>query len=183
MTSRRPGRSLNAAVIRDAIIIGVSVALALAAAKSGVMANLLPTAGIPAWLASLVAGILYSSVFTVAPATVALVQLASVAPVGEIVVLGGLGAMLGDTIVFHFFQGALATWIARYRRPQFQRWRWRKRWWWIVVGALIIASPLPDEIGIALMGLTPLQQRWFFPLAFGLNSAGIFIIVLVGKYG
>lgn len=183
MARRVGNQPVRVAVIRDAIVVGISLGVAIVAAQQRVFSELVASMDVPIWLAIVVAGVMYSSIFTVAPATVAFTQLATFAPVTEVVVLAGLGAMLGDAVVFRFFQGAIAAWVAQHRSARFFNWPKRLQWWAIIAGAIIIASPLPDEIGIALMGLTPLQQRWFFPLSFGLNSAGILIIVLVGKYG
>lgn len=183
MGSRIRRRQPENGVIRDAVIVGVSVALAIAAASTGVFHKLVTSSGIPSAMLSLVAGVLYSSIFTVVPATVAITQLASVAPIGEVVVLAGIGAMVGDAVVFRFFRGAFSVWVTSHRQSRFRYWRKRLRWWAVLAGAFIIASPLPDEIGVALLGLTPLQQRWFFPLAFALNSLGIFVIVIAVKFG
>jgi hypothetical protein len=49
------------------------------------------------------------------------------------------------------------------------------------VGAIIIASPLPDELGLALLGVSTLSRPQFFLLSFAMNSLGIFIILLVAQ--
>jgi hypothetical protein len=46
-----------------------------------------------------------------------------------------------------------------------------------VVGALVIASPLPDELGITLLGIARLRNWQFVVLSFIFNFAGIFAIV------
>lgn len=52
---------------------------------------------------------------------------------------------------------------------------------WPFLGALIIASPFPDEIGIMMMGLSKVDQRVFLPLSFVLNGIGILAIGFVAK--
>jgi hypothetical protein len=54
---------------------------------------------------------------------------------------------------------------------------------WIlpVLGAFIIASPFPDEIGIGLMGISRMKTWQFLLLAFVLNSTGIFFIVTLAN--
>jgi len=55
------------------------------------------------------------------------------------------------------------------------------RWIIPLVGALIIASPLPDEIGVTMLGLSKVKNSYFILLSFVLNSAGILIIGLIAK--
>jgi len=54
---------------------------------------------------------------------------------------------------------------------------------WIVplAGAIILASPLPDEIGIAMMGFSHIKPSIFIPLSFFLNFLGILFIIFVAK--
>jgi hypothetical protein len=49
------------------------------------------------------------------------------------------------------------------------------------LGALIIASPLPDELGLVFLGISKLKTRYFLPLSFVLNFFGILIIGLIAK--
>ena len=50
-----------------------------------------------------------------------------------------------------------------------------------VLGAFIIASPFPDEVGIGLMGISRMKSWQFLILAFVLNSTGIFFIVTLAR--
>jgi len=45
------------------------------------------------------------------------------------------------------------------------------------VGALIIISPLPDELGVSLMGISKLKWYRFLLLSFTLNTLGIFFLL------
>ena len=183
MAKRTKRMLARATVVRDAMMVGVSVAIAIALSNSRWFKHFTPASGVSAALACFVAGLLYSSVFTVAPATVGLAHLAQSVPVAVVALLGGLGAMLGDALVFRFFRGALGEWIAGHRRRRWLKFRQQLQWPAVILGALVIASPLPDELGLALMGATRLPQGWFFPLALTFNTAGILVIALVGKYG
>jgi hypothetical protein len=61
---------------------------------------------------------------------------------------------------------------------------WRFRWFsWamLVAGAIIIASPLPDELGVALMGIGEIRPRVFLPLSFAMNTLGIVIVGLAAQ--
>ena len=49
------------------------------------------------------------------------------------------------------------------------------------LAGLAIASPLPDEFGVALLaGLTSVNEKVFVVVSFALNSVGVFIVLLIG---
>ena len=48
-------------------------------------------------------------------------------------------------------------------------------------GALIIASPLPDEVGVGLMGSSKLSNSRFLIFSYLLNATGIFFVVLLAQ--
>ena len=50
------------------------------------------------------------------------------------------------------------------------------RWLTFFAGGFIIASPLPDELGIALLGFSKLKTSLFVPLSFTFNFLGICLI-------
>jgi uncharacterized membrane protein YdjX (TVP38/TMEM64 family) len=50
-------------------------------------------------------------------------------------------------------------------------------WFLPVAGAIIIASPFPDEVGVSLMGLSKIKPWRFALLSFILNTAGIYILL------
>ena len=50
-----------------------------------------------------------------------------------------------------------------------------------LLGGLIIASPLPDELGISLFGFSKAKTSWFVPLSFTFNFIGIVLIGLVAQ--
>jgi hypothetical protein len=45
------------------------------------------------------------------------------------------------------------------------------------LGALIIASPLPDEFGLALMGISRMRALVLMPISFVMNALGIYCII------
>ena len=51
------------------------------------------------------------------------------------------------------------------------------------VGAIVVASPLPDEFGLTLLGLTKMPKKRFLALMFGLNFVGILFIALAANRG
>ena len=50
-----------------------------------------------------------------------------------------------------------------------------------LVGAFIVASPLPDEVGLVMMGLSKVRTAWFVPTVFVLDFLGILALSLAVK--
>ena len=46
------------------------------------------------------------------------------------------------------------------------------------LGAIIIASPLPDELGLVMLGDSKLKYREIAIISYVLNTAGILLIVV-----
>jgi uncharacterized membrane protein YdjX (TVP38/TMEM64 family) len=114
-------------------------------------------------------------------------QLAGVLNPLGIALAAGLGALIGDFLIFRFFKDHVFEEL----RPFFQKLGTHSlmrifstpHFAWIlpVLGAFIIASPFPDEIGIGLMGISRMKTWQFLLLAFVLNSTGIFFIVTLAN--
>src|SRR3989344_1259828 len=136
---------------------------------------------------SFIAGILFVSVFTVAPATIALGEIAQSNSAITVAIIGGLGALIGDLIIFRFVRDRVSQhlfYLIKISKSErlFSIFKLRLfRWIIPFVGALIIASPLPDEIGVAMLGLSKIKNSYFILLSLLLNSAGILIIGLIAK--
>ncbi len=139
------------------------------------------------YIGSFVAGIFFVSTFTVAPAGVVLFKLAQIYNPIFIALSAGVGAVLGDYLIFRFLKDNVfeeikpvfmklgGSYIQRLlSTPYFA-------WFAPVLGAIIIASPFPDEIGVGLMGISKLKNWQFLTISFLLNSLGILIIITLAK--
>ncbi len=139
------------------------------------------------YLGAFIIGIFFVSTFTVVPATVILFYLAKEMNVFEVALLAGLGAMLGNYIIFRFLKDKVFEEL----RPVFRSLGGSSlshllatpyfTWFTPVLGAIIIASPFPDEIGIALIGASRIKKWQFLILTFVLDSVGILLILLLAK--
>jgi len=174
-------------LIRDLSIVGLSVIIAILMVRIGVLEDILSAAQGTSYIGSFIAGIFFTSVFTIAPASVALAKLASNHSVLGVALWGGIGAAVGDLIILLFIRDSVSgdidyisrkiklKKILRYFHLGFLR---------ILtpfLGALVIASPLPDELGLAMMGLSKVKIRYILPIAFVMNVIGIILIAAVGK--
>lgn len=171
----------------NTMLLVLSLLLLSLFADSTVVHTIIRQTGDYGYLGAFVAGIFFVSTFTVAPASLLLFHLAQEFGAVGIALSAGAGAVLGDLLIFRFFKDRvfkefrpLVTRIgstslgALFQSPYFG-------WLTPVLGAIIIASPFPDEIGIGLMGLTRITQWQFVFLTYVLNATGIFIIVLLAQ--
>lgn len=139
------------------------------------------------YIGSFVAGIFFVSTFTVAPASVVLFKLTQIYSPLLIAVSAGFGAVIGDYLIFRFLKDNVFEEI----KPIFMKLGGSNlsrlistpyfAWFAPVLGALIIASPFPDEIGVGLMGISKLKNWQFLMISFLLNSLGILLIITIAK--
>ena len=131
-----------------------------------------------------IGGILFVSTFTVATGTVILLVLAESYSPLQIGIVAGLGAVVGDVMIFRFVKDNLTREVeAIYQRfdhnHHVRRVLHTKYFSWTlpVVGAIIIASPFPDEIGVSLMGISKMRTYKFLFISLILNTIGIFLVI------
>jgi hypothetical protein len=138
-------------------------------------------------LGSFVEGFFFTSILTTAPAAVAILESALYVPAWELALAGGVGAVCGDLLLFRFVRSRLVEHILR---AMFHPWVMRlgRRiasgpLWWLgpLCGAIVIASPLPDELGLVMMGLAHIRLIQFIPLAFIANAGGIYLMALAAQ--
>lgn len=136
------------------------------------------------YLGAFAAGILFVSSFTVATGALVLFDLARVLPPLTIALLAGVGGVVGDLVIFRLVKNDLLNEIKYFYNHQLNG-QYISRllhtryfnWMLPVIGAIIIASPLPDEIGVSLMGIAKMSSWQFIVLSFVLNSIGIFLTI------
>ncbi len=173
--------------MKDLAIIAFSVIIAILIVKTGVLKTILVSTQEMRFMGSFVAGMFFVSIFSAAPATVVLEEIAQSNSVFWVAFFGGIGALVGDLIIFRFIKDRLAEdflqLIKKTRSERLVSIFRLKLFKWLVpfFGALIVASPLPDELGLAMMGLSKMKTSLFIPLSFFLNSLGILIIGIIAK--
>lgn len=134
-------------------------------------------------LRAFIAGALFVSSFTVATAVIILLILSEQYSVLQIVLFAGMGAVFGDLIIFRFIKNNLIEEITplynkvggRHITAFFQS--KYTSWTLPLIGAIIIASPFPDEIGVSLLGISKIKTFHFILISFVLNSIGIFVVI------
>lgn len=173
--------------IEDFLIIALSIYIAVFLAQAGILSSFITSLKGYEFLGILLAGLFFTSVFTTAPAIALLVQFSHTTNLALLALLGGLGAVLGDYIIFKFIKNRVSEDL-EYLLSTPQTKRFSKifktrlfKFFAPFLGALIIASPLPDELGVIILGMSKISDKNFFPISFTLNSLGILIIALVAN--
>lgn len=137
------------------------------------------------YLGSFIAGVFFTSIFTTAPATAFFIEAVKFNSLLPVAFFGGLGAVFGDLVIFRFAKDRLKDDIL-YLLKQSKKERFVSifklkffRWLLPFFGALIIASPLPDELGLLMMGISNTKNSLFILLSFSFNFLGILAIGLI----
>ncbi len=170
-------------ILQDLGLVGLSIGLALVLASSGALHHMFAVASDMWIIGAFVAGIFFTSVFTAAPAVAVVILVAEHHSPGVVAVVAAVGSLLGDYVMFVFARDRFSRYIRELLTLQLSRERLRAvmhlrlfRWTTFLVGALIIASPLPDELGVALLGFSRVDTAMFAPLSFIANLIGLYVI-------
>jgi len=166
-------------LIEDVLFVSCGVILSIILVQAGILEHVLGFLGTGP-LSSLIAGLFFTSAFTIAPASVALASIAFVSPVKDVALFGALGAMIGDFAIFLFIRDRFGKDVIAFIKSSQLRIVLRSfhfgflKWLSPLFGALIIASPLPDELGLALLGLSRTRLILLLPISFIMNFIGIY---------
>jgi hypothetical protein len=175
-------------LVRDLAITFLSIILAFILVRIGMIEELVQMTKPVAFLTEIFAGILFTSTFTTPLAIVTFLELGREGFNPYLTaVIAGVGAVVGDVIIYKFVKDDLTEDLKilskGMRKTLIGKVLKSKLFVWLtpVLGALIIASPLPDELGVGLLGLTKLDPRVFVIISYSLNTLGILSILLFGS--
>lgn len=135
------------------------------------------------FVAEFLAGIFYTSLLTAPIAMAMLLVIASTNNPILTALVAGVGAAFGDLVIVTFFRRGLAKDVdmisheLHIRRINNFLKKWKLDSITPLLGAIIIASPLPDELGLLLLGASKLKYYQLAILTYALNTAGILLIV------
>lgn len=188
MTIKSNSKNYKKELKKDFIIILIGIIFAIFLSKSGLIDILLKSMGATDIIGSFISGIFFTSSFTISPATVVLAHIGITSTSPWLVsIFGALGATLGDLIIFLFIRDRFAEHLTL----AFKHSHWKHffssfhlgfmKWIAPLLGAIVIASPLPDEIGLALFGVSKMRLIVLIPLTFIMNAIGIYFIVFLSK--
>jgi len=165
----------------------LSLIIVLSFIRTPPVQHLIVEFGLLGYSGAFIIGLLFVSVFTVAPATIVLFYLAREYNPLLVAVFATLGSVIGDYVIFHFLEDGLFVelkplFIRLFGRHVARLSQGRYTSWLLpVAGAIIIASPFPDEVGIALLGVSHLKTGRFIALVTVLDFIGMLLLVATAK--
>jgi len=146
---------------------------------------------------ALLAGIFYACSVTV-PAAMFYFHFLSV-PSLIVAALAAVGSTFGDYVIFRFFRDSFIDEIriflrdelrvdvdklaSRFKNSKVLNSRVGRKILLPALAAAVIASPLPDEIGIGLLASQKVEGKKFIPISFTLNFLGIAGILKLSRFG
>lgn len=182
------GAEIKSHLRKNVVLLICSVAVAIVLAKTGIFEMIIsaaPSLKVPGMF---LAGFFFTSVITVGPAAVVIAEIAQSNSIWLLALVGAAGSVIGDLIIFKFVRSRITDdFAALFQRPKIQRLTHLLhleilRFLMPFLGALIIASPLPDEIGLAMMGLSKIKTIYFIPLSYFMNLGGILVVSLSAQW-
>lgn len=156
-------------------------------ADTPIITNVVSHIGNLGYVGAFIAGIMFASVFTIAPASVVLFYLAeSLNPLG-IAVVAGTGCLAGDYLILRYLKDR----VFKELEPVFMNHGgrhlsklFRTPYFALAVpilGAIVVMSPFPDEVGIGLLGISKMKTWQLLGLLWLLDIIGVFLIVIAAK--
>ncbi len=134
-------------------------------------------------LTAFLSGLLYTSFFTAPFSILLLVAIDPNINPYLLAVFAGFGAVLGDLIIVKILRLIYVPFsflnhqngVKAFKK---QLEKYHLNLISILLGAIIVASPLPDELGLILLGVSSLSYMKLAVLTFLLNGMGLLIIIL-----
>lgn len=139
-------------------------------------------------ISALVGGMLYSSTFTVATGALIIFSLSKIVSPFEMVFFGMVGAVICDLIIFKLTKNTLSLEVEGMFEKVGNKHRfWKKLihtkyfgWGLPLFGAILIASPLPDELAVSIIGISKMKTGQFILLSSLSNIMCMTSIVVTG---
>lgn len=167
-----------------------SIILFFLVAETQFVLNIITHIGTWGYPGMFITGMFYVFTFTVAPALAILYKFTAIYSPLTIALVAGLGSALGDFLIFRFVRDNVVEEL----KPLFKRFEGSTTvyqlihtpyflWLTPILGAFLIASPFPDEVGVGMLGISRMKTWQFVLLSLPLNTAGIFLIIhMVGLF-
>lgn len=168
---------------KNLTLLAISIVVFFILAQTSSVQTAIANFGEWGYAGAIILGIFSVMTFTAAPALTVLYAFSEHLNPIELALLAGLGSVIGDFIIFSFFKDTIFTElepiIERISHSPVAHIFHSRYFLWLtpVIGALIIASPLPDELGVPLLSGNKIKKWHFIILTFILNSTGIWLLL------
>lgn len=180
--SKRSSVNHHKPMLQSFLLVIISLVIAIVLYQTGWFHQLISALDSFGYIGALLAGMFFVSIFTAAPAAIVLLTLAESLPVLPLILIAGVGTVVGDMLILFVMSRGVKTGIHFFPQEKgiqkiIKTLRHTKyRFLLTVIGAIVIASPLPDELGMALMGLSKQHIATTMVLTFVLNSLGLWLL-------
>lgn len=171
-------------LLRDIIIIAGSIVIAVVFAESEAIHEVVKSSE-SIIVPSIIAGGFFTSVFTVAPATISLIALSEKASAFQVAALGAVGGMIVDYLIASFVRKDISQDLSGIANLTFRQHFIKAfhfgflKWIAFGLGLFLIVTPLPDEFGLTLIGLSKVRS-WMLPMLFYVaHFVGIYALVSI----
>lgn len=168
-----------------------SIVVAVLLYATGTLHELTRAMGSFGYIGGFIAGMAYAFTFTTAAAAFLFLELGEALDPIPAIVIGGLGAMVGDLLFYWLLNNGIKKEVKAFfiamipgkRLKRMERFTKRRIFAWTVpfLASLLIASPLPDELGIALFSVINFKPKYLAFISFVLNMIGIATLVTLGR--
>lgn len=173
---------------RNTILLTMAMVLLVVFADHAIVHGIISGISGLKFFGIILAGMFYVSTFTIVPATLLLSEMSKIYGFWETVLLATIGALIGDFLIFRFIRDTVSEelkpileslgkekhLVMLFKSPLFA-------WLLPVIGAIIITSPLPDELGLSIMGVSKMNSRKFIVIVGILDFIGMLLLVSLLK--
>lgn len=174
------------------ILLGISIVIAYLLFRSFWFQHFVQNLGSLSYLGIFIAGMLFSFGFTTPFAIAFFITIDGGVNIFDAALIGGFGALISDMIIFELIRFDFMDEFTRIRHFHiFKTFNnvftksisFRIRTYiTLVLAGIIIASPLPDEIGVAMLaGFTEVNRKIFATISYIFNTLGIFLIIFLSS--
>ena len=128
------------------------------------------------FVAEFVAGMFYTSLITTPISIALLTTLSTTSNIYFVALIGGVGAVVGDFLILNVFSKIGSTITIRNRKPRFHTKIPKSLL--RTLGVLCLILPVPDEVAMALLGISRISTRMFILVVYPAKALGIFMVTL-----
>lgn len=175
-------------LVRDAFIVTASIVVSILLVNLGVIDGFIEATESYKILSAFLAGAFFTSVFTVAPASVALVAISnSFSPI-MVSFFGAIGATLLNLLIISFIRKEITQDLGGLQKMNLKHHLIKAfhfgfmKWVAFIVGLFLLATPLPDEPGLVLIGLSKINPNYLPIIFFVSHFLGIWALVSIASF-
>ncbi len=159
-----------------------SIGIAIWIAQSPSAKHIVITGGILGYIEAFFAGILYTYTISAVIGAVLILLLARTLSPLRVALIASFGAVSSDYLIFNTSRFTMSALSHRFSfsihgRAQNLRRNPYLQWLLIIFGLIVIATPLPDELGVGIIGATNVRSWQFIALSFFLQCAGMILLM------